>query len=130
MIGNVFGNRNLASQKSELVIFLRPLVIRDASVDGPRVHLHGLVRAHDLPKRYQPEHLPEAEAVPVAATPAPAAVHAARQAVFPSRGTLFNWADKSTNLPSRKKPKRRGLAISIAGPRSIGWVKARSMVTV
>jgi general secretion pathway protein D len=34
VIGNIFGNRTLASQKSELVIFLRPLVIRDASVDG------------------------------------------------------------------------------------------------
>ena len=41
------------------------------------LHPGGLVRAHDLPKRYQPEHLPEAEAVPVAATPAPAAIHAA-----------------------------------------------------
>jgi general secretion pathway protein D len=34
VIGNVFGNRTLQSQKSELVIFLRPLVIRDASVEG------------------------------------------------------------------------------------------------
>ena len=34
VIGNIFGNRTLTSQKSELVIFLRPLVIRDASVDG------------------------------------------------------------------------------------------------
>jgi MSHA biogenesis protein MshL len=34
VIGNIFGNRTLQSQKSELVIFLRPLVIRDASVDG------------------------------------------------------------------------------------------------
>ncbi|MCX7893760.1 MAG: secretin N-terminal domain-containing protein [Burkholderiales bacterium] len=34
VIGNLFGNRTLASAKSELVIFLRPVVIRDASVDG------------------------------------------------------------------------------------------------
>jgi len=34
VIGNLFGNRTLVSQKSELVIFLRPIVVRDASVDG------------------------------------------------------------------------------------------------
>jgi general secretion pathway protein D len=34
VIGNVFGNRTLQSQKSELVIFLRPIVVRDASIDG------------------------------------------------------------------------------------------------
>ena len=34
ILGSVFANRNLINTKSELVIFLRPLVIRDASVDG------------------------------------------------------------------------------------------------
>lgn len=34
VVGNVFGNRNLQSTKTELVIFLRPVVVKDASIDG------------------------------------------------------------------------------------------------
>ena len=34
LVGEVFNNRNNASQKTELVIFLRPIVIKDASLDG------------------------------------------------------------------------------------------------
>ena len=43
-IGNLFRNRNDTSTKSELVIFLRPTIIRDPSVDGD----YRAVRA-DLP---------------------------------------------------------------------------------
>jgi general secretion pathway protein D len=34
LLGNFFGNRRLISEKSELVIFLRPVVVKDASLDG------------------------------------------------------------------------------------------------
>ena len=34
MIGELFTTRNNAASKSELVIFLRPVVIKDASLDG------------------------------------------------------------------------------------------------
>jgi len=34
LIGEFFGNRNLASRKTELVIFIRPLVVKHASLDG------------------------------------------------------------------------------------------------
>jgi general secretion pathway protein D len=34
LIGDIFGQRNDTSRKSELVIFIRPQVIRDASVEG------------------------------------------------------------------------------------------------
>ncbi len=34
ILGNVFANRNLVNIKSELVVFLRPVVIRDASLEG------------------------------------------------------------------------------------------------
>jgi MSHA type pilus biogenesis protein MshL len=34
LLGNIFANRDLQNTKSELVIFLRPLVVRDPSVDG------------------------------------------------------------------------------------------------
>lgn len=33
-IGNIFKNRNDTKKKTELVIFLRPIVIKDASIDG------------------------------------------------------------------------------------------------
>jgi general secretion pathway protein D len=32
--GNLFKNRNDTKTKTELVIFLRPVVIKDASIDG------------------------------------------------------------------------------------------------
>jgi len=34
LVGNWLANRNLQNTKTELVIFLRPLVVRDASLDG------------------------------------------------------------------------------------------------
>ncbi len=34
ILGDVFSNRNLQNTKTELVVFLRPVVIRDASLDG------------------------------------------------------------------------------------------------
>jgi len=34
VIGNWFANRTLTNEKTELVIFLRPIVVRDPSVDG------------------------------------------------------------------------------------------------
>jgi general secretion pathway protein D len=33
-VGEIFNTRNNASKKSELVIFLRPVVIKDASLNG------------------------------------------------------------------------------------------------
>jgi general secretion pathway protein D len=45
LAGELVNNRNNASQKTELVIFLRPVVIKDASLDGDfaplRDHLPG-----------------------------------------------------------------------------------------
>jgi general secretion pathway protein D len=32
--GGFFGNRNLTNTKTELVVFMRPIIIRDASMDG------------------------------------------------------------------------------------------------
>ena len=34
ILGNLFAQRNLQNEKSELVIFLRPIVVRDPSVEG------------------------------------------------------------------------------------------------
>jgi general secretion pathway protein D len=34
IVGDVFSQRNDLSRKSELVIFIRPMVVRDASLDG------------------------------------------------------------------------------------------------
>jgi general secretion pathway protein D len=33
-IGRFFENRNLTNTKTELVVFMRPIIIRDASMDG------------------------------------------------------------------------------------------------
>jgi general secretion pathway protein D len=33
-VGDVFSNRTMTNEKAELVIFLRPVVIRDPSIDG------------------------------------------------------------------------------------------------
>ena len=33
-IGRLFENKNLANTKTELVVFMRPIIIRDASIDG------------------------------------------------------------------------------------------------
>jgi general secretion pathway protein D len=34
LLGNLFQNRNDTTTKTELVIFLRPIVIKDASING------------------------------------------------------------------------------------------------
>ncbi|MDP1635816.1 MAG: type II and III secretion system protein, partial [Gallionellaceae bacterium] len=34
LVGNLFSQRNGTTTKTELVIFLRPVVIKDASIDG------------------------------------------------------------------------------------------------
>lgn len=44
LLGEIFTNRNNATRKSELVVFLRPVVIRDPSVNGDYEKLRG-----DLP---------------------------------------------------------------------------------
>lgn len=41
LAGELFNNRNNAAQKTELVIFLRPVVIKDASLDGDYAGLRG-----------------------------------------------------------------------------------------
>jgi general secretion pathway protein D len=33
-IGKLFENRNLTNSKTELVVFMRPIIVRDASIDG------------------------------------------------------------------------------------------------
>ena len=33
-VGAIFGNRNRENRKTELVIFIRPMVVRDPSIDG------------------------------------------------------------------------------------------------
>jgi MSHA biogenesis protein MshL len=33
-VGNFFQNRNLTSAKDELVVFIRPVIVRDASLEG------------------------------------------------------------------------------------------------
>lgn len=42
-VGEAFNNRNNASRKSELVIFLRPVVIKDASINGDYSGLRDLI---------------------------------------------------------------------------------------
>jgi general secretion pathway protein D len=34
LIGDLFSNKNIENTKTELVIFMRPVVIRDPSIDG------------------------------------------------------------------------------------------------
>ena len=34
IVGDALGNQNLQNAKTELIVFLRPVVIRDASLDG------------------------------------------------------------------------------------------------
>jgi len=34
LVGNIFGNRNETTKKSELVIFMRPIVVKDANING------------------------------------------------------------------------------------------------
>ncbi|MET0506660.1 MAG: type II and III secretion system protein [Burkholderiaceae bacterium] len=48
IFGNLFKYRNENSSKSELVIFLRPVVVRDASLEGDYRHLKGLQPGEDF----------------------------------------------------------------------------------
>jgi general secretion pathway protein D len=50
-IGKLFQNRNDTATKTELVIFLRPLVIRDASIDGDYRGLKSLLPDKDFMKK-------------------------------------------------------------------------------
>ncbi len=43
LIGYLFQNRNNRSSKTELVIFVRPIVIKEASLDGDYKHLRGML---------------------------------------------------------------------------------------
>jgi general secretion pathway protein D len=57
LIGEIFTTRNDSSRKSELVIILRPTVIRDASIDGDFRHLATSLPGRDFfvtDKVYQP----------------------------------------------------------------------------
>lgn len=47
-IGNFFSNRNETSTKTELVIFLRPIVVKDASIEGDFKGLRGLLPGNDF----------------------------------------------------------------------------------
>lgn len=47
-LGNLFRYRNDQSSKTELVVFLRPVVIRDASMDGDFRHLKSLLPKEDF----------------------------------------------------------------------------------
>lgn len=57
LVGEVFNNRNNASQKTELVIFLRPIVINDASLDGDYAGMRSFLpgdRFFNQPNEAQP----------------------------------------------------------------------------
>jgi general secretion pathway protein D len=54
IIGNIFGNRNLQSEKIELVIFLRPVVIKDASIDGDYRGYRELLPGEDFMRENNP----------------------------------------------------------------------------
>ncbi|MCL2345962.1 MAG: secretin N-terminal domain-containing protein [Desulfobulbus sp.] len=48
LFGELFNNRNNQAQKTELVILLRPVVIRDPSIDGDFASLRGQVPGDDF----------------------------------------------------------------------------------
>ena len=57
LFGELFNNRNNQSRKTELVILLRPVVIRDASIDGDFASLRGQTPGDDFfaqPNEAQP----------------------------------------------------------------------------
>ena len=57
LVGELVNSRNNQAQKSELVIFLRPVVIKDASIDGDYVGMRDLLpdeRFFSQPKEAQP----------------------------------------------------------------------------
>ncbi len=47
VVGEAFNNRNNAAKKTELVIFLRPIVIKDASLNGDYAGLRTLLPGND-----------------------------------------------------------------------------------
>lgn len=60
LFGNLFKYRNDASRKSELVIFLRPIVVKDASIEGDYKSLKGLQPGPDFFTRPDGPSLPQA----------------------------------------------------------------------
>ena len=48
LIGNLFKYKNNTRTKSELVIFLRPVVIRDASLDGDYGDYKGIAQRNGV----------------------------------------------------------------------------------
>lgn len=68
IIGEVFNNRNNSSVKSELVVLLRPTVIRDASIEGDFSNLKDSLPGKDFFRTdpvYRPFSLPELPAEPL-----------------------------------------------------------------
>jgi len=60
-LGQLFAQRKDTSQKSELVIFLRASIIRDASIEGDYRRLRDALPAEDYFLRPNPSRTPEAE---------------------------------------------------------------------
>ncbi|MDR2788169.1 MAG: secretin N-terminal domain-containing protein [Candidatus Accumulibacter sp.] len=68
LFGEVFTTRNDTSRKSELVIILRPTIIRDASIDGDFSHLSGALPGNDFfatDRVYEPFSWPGASSEPL-----------------------------------------------------------------
>jgi general secretion pathway protein D len=68
VLGEIFTTRNNASYKSELVVVLRPTVIRDASIVGDFSHLAGTLPGSDFfatDRVYEPFSGPDAPAEPL-----------------------------------------------------------------
>jgi general secretion pathway protein D len=59
-LGQLFRYRNELSTKTELVIFLRPVVVRDASMDGDYRHLKSLLPGEDFFNTPEPTGIPRA----------------------------------------------------------------------
>lgn len=53
-LGSLFGHRNQSNAKTELVIFLRPLVIKDASIDGDYRSFRAMLPTEDFLTRPNP----------------------------------------------------------------------------
>jgi len=58
ILGSIFENKGELSQKTELVIFLRPTVVRDASVDGDYRELRGMLPDNNVFSRPHPQREP------------------------------------------------------------------------
>jgi general secretion pathway protein D len=48
LFGYLFQNRNETSNKTELVILVRPVVVKQASLDGDYKHLRGMLPDYNL----------------------------------------------------------------------------------